>query len=749
MTEARALELKAWLAARAGDRAAERQALDAFIALEPADAAAIERLADLAAQDGEKDRVASLRSRKAAIEDARDRYKQAMNGPELAPAAVELATAGEAIGRRFDARVWWRIAAQRDPAIEKQASAAMARLAKAEPRPTGTRGTLAELLEPVRPPTVLKAPVPAHLSVPTFVDDAGRRALAFRFNSGLTDLHQMPETMSGGVALLDFDGDGWLDVYALQGGTFPPPPGRQPFGDRLFRNTGEGRFVDATASAGLANLAGGYSHGVAVGDYDNDGRPDLFVTRWRSYALYHNIGGGRFEDVTAGAGFGGDRDWPTSAAWADLDNDGDLDLYVCHYLKWETVNPTLCGYPGNPAAGYTYCDPRGFPALPDHIFRNDKGRFVDVTGQSGLVDQDGRGLGVVAADLDGDGKIDLFVANDTTANYFLRNQGGFRFTEEGLESGLAASAGGGYLAGMGVACGDFDRDGRLDLAVTNFYNQSTTLYHNHGGGVFSDRSVEAGLATLTRLVLGFGLAAVDANNDGWLDLAQANGHVGDYRPSIPYPMRAQLLLGEGSGKFVDVSDQAGPPWQVLRLGRGLAVGDIDNDGRMDVLIVSQNAPLSLLHNELASPNHSLVLHLEGTASNRDAVGASGRHRWRQDPGGRALRGRQLSISERPATSLRPWNRDDGRSRRGDLAIRTPRQLSGARRRHRLPAARGRTRTDPTLLTLATRPARQGLKRLGRSGPPVMRPIVARIWRRIGQADGSPARLCCSPRSLLR
>ena len=180
----------------------------------------------------------------------------------------------------------------------------------------------------------------------TFVEDAEPRGVVFTLDNGRSDLHQLPETMSGGVALLDFDGDGWLDIYALQGGMFPPPAGPSPFGDRLWRNRGDGRFEDVTVASGLARLPGGYGHGVAVGDYDNDGRPDLFVTRWRSYALYHNLGRGRFEDVTAGAGLGGDRDWPTSAAWADLDNDGDLDLYVCHYLNWDTVNPTICNRPG-------------------------------------------------------------------------------------------------------------------------------------------------------------------------------------------------------------------------------------------------------------------------------------------------------------------------------------------------------------------------------------------------------------------
>ncbi len=205
--------------------------------------------------------------------------------------------------------------------------------------------------------------------------------------------------------------------------------------------------------------------------------------------MYHNRGGGRYEEVTGRAGLGGDRDWPTSAAWADLDNDGDLDLYVCHYIEWDAANPTLCGKIGRPETEHSYCNPRTFPALADHVFRNDGGRFVDVTKEAGIVDRDGRGLGVVAADLDDDGKVDLFVANDTTANNFWHNRGGFRFEEKGEESGLAASATGGYLAGMGVACGDLDGDGRIDLAVTNFFGESTTLYHNHGNGIFSDRSV--------------------------------------------------------------------------------------------------------------------------------------------------------------------------------------------------------------------------------------------------------------------
>jgi len=621
LSHARLLAVRAWLAAHVGDRQAERSALLELSTVEPGDTRTIERLVDLAVEAGQKERVAQLRRRKADVEKSMDEYKQLMNEPKLLPAAAALARSAEAIGRWYDAKVWWQIAARRDRSLETDAALAQARLAEAEPPILTVDGSLADRLGPLVSAARNHRMAGGDLSLPLFADEAADRGLVFTFDSGRSYERQLPEIMGGGVALLDFDGDGWLDIYAVQGGRFPPPAGTAPFCDRLYRNRGGGQFVDMTAASGLASFPGGYGHGVAVGDYDNDGRPDIFVTRWRSYALYHNKGGGRFEDASARAGFGGDRDWPTSAAWADLDDDGDLDLYVCHYLKWDDLHPKLCGYPGKPQAGNNYCDPASFPALPDHVFRNDGGRFVDVTAATGFVDHEGRGLGVVAADFDGDGKIDLFVANDTTANYFFRNHGCCRFSEDGLASGLDASASGGYLSGMGVACGDFDGDGRPELAVTNFLNQSTTLYHNHGGGVFTDRSIEVGLAAPTRHVLGFGLAALDANNDGWLDLAQANGHVSDLRPVLPFEMAAQLFLNRGNGKLIDVSHRSGDPWQVPRLGRGLAVGDIDNDGRTDVIIVSEDAPLALLHNKSATQYHSLTLLLVGTASNRDAVGA--------------------------------------------------------------------------------------------------------------------------------
>ena len=466
---------------------------------------------------------------------------------------------------------------------------------------------------------------PALLSkrvLPRFRDLAESSGLLFqqRNGSGEGKARRLipPITASGGVGLIDFDGDGLLDVYAVQGGTFPPSADSSKVGDRLFRNVGNGRFVDVTDRAGLGGYRG-YGHGVVVGDFDNDGFPDLFVTRWRSYALYRNRGDGTFADVTISSGLGGDRDWPTSAAFADLDGDGDLDLFVCHYLKWDENDRRPCVDQDDPS--HYNCSPKDFPALPDHLFRNDAGRFVDVSKQAGITDIEGRGFGVVVADLDSDGKIDLFVANDMSANALYRNKGGLRFEEVALESGVAANGSGGFQAGMGVACGDLDGDGLPDLAVTNFFNESTTFFQNLGHGHFGDQTSAIGLAAPSRFLLGFGICFFDANNDGRLDLLSANGHVVDGRPQFPWMMPLQLMLGTRSGRLIDASSTAGEAFDVLRLGRGLAVGDLDNDGRTDALVVSQNGPLAYLHNETESTHRSLTLLLEGRQSNRDAVGA--------------------------------------------------------------------------------------------------------------------------------
>lgn len=316
------------------------------------------------------------------------------------------------------------------------------------------------------------------LLCPTFVDDAERVGLVFTFDNGASPQKQIPETMSGGVGIIDYDSDGWLDVYLVQGGKFPPVLGENVAGDRLFHNRGDGTFEDATKSAGIDLLPQGYGHGVTVGDFDNDGHPDLFLTRWRSYALYRNKGDGTFEDLTERVGLGGDRGWPTSAAFADFDRDGDLDLYVCHYIKWDEHHPATCF---NKERGRNeHCGPHEFPHEHDRLFRNDGDKFVDVTEVAGINDPDGEGLGVIAADLNDDGLIDIYVANDQTSNYLFINKGNMKFEERGRQNGCASNGEGAFQASMGVAVGDMNGDALLDLAVTNFYNESTTLYENLG-----------------------------------------------------------------------------------------------------------------------------------------------------------------------------------------------------------------------------------------------------------------------------
>ena len=616
--EADQAALRAWLAQRRGDAVAEHAALKRRIELQPGDLAAIGRLAELALTTGQTERAAQLRRRKAELDAAKQRYQSLFKDDALDAQSSEMARLAGDLGRRFEAAAFAALAGRnpRNPIIRNLAGVVPK---SSTVTPVGGPSLADQLVElPDARPLLGIVPHVAPSRKPSFTDDAETAGLRFVFDSGATPNRQLPETMSGGVGLLDFDGDGRLDVYAVQGGVFPPSPGLKN-GDRLFRNRGDGRFDDVSESSGIAAFPGGYGHGVTVGDVDNDGRPDLFVTRWRSYALYRNRGDGTFEDLTAKAGLDGDRDWPTSAAFADLDNDGDLDLYVCHYLTWDAEHPRIC--PDRNGRGNRSCDPRHFAALPDHIFRNDGGRFVDVTATSGVVDRNGRGLGVVAVDVDDDGLVDLFVANDGSANYLLRNLGGLRFEEVGLASGVANNVDGAFQAGMGTAAGDLDGDGLPDLLVTNFYGESTTYFRNLGRGMFADRTSAIGLAAPSRFRLGFGIALVDVNNDGWPDIATANGHVNDGRPEFPYAMPAQLLLGNSDGRLIDATRDAGPAFLAPRIGRGLATGDFDDDGRVDLILVGLDGPMAMLRNRTDPPGHFVSFTLEGATSNRDAVGA--------------------------------------------------------------------------------------------------------------------------------
>jgi tetratricopeptide (TPR) repeat protein len=637
-TESQRLTLRAWLSSRVGNDQAERRALEQLITI-ARDPWAMDRLALLEWNAGGVARARDLRRTKIELDRAKDRYRLLMDEPwsvsgPTKPPFVDLASLAETLGLRFEATCWWTLRARVAPS-DREAIEALARLGRLpEPVQPAHHVLLADLLSDIDPslktvaaPERRIAPSVADL-VPRFTDDAQKAGLNFTYDNGRSPLRQLPETTAGGVALLDYDGDALLDVYVLQGGVFPPDPARPNTGDRLFKNQGDGRFVDVSERSGIARMRRGFGHGVAVGDVDNDGHPDLFITRWRSYALYRNRGDGSFEDITKQAGLGGDRDWPTSAAFADLDNDGDLDLYVCHYLVWDAEHPKLCDRKTvaaknqrvDPDQVYNYCTPRIFPTQADHLFRNDGGRFVDVTAQAGIVDTVGRGLGVVAADFDADGLIDLFVANDTTANYLWHNLGGMKFEDAGAASGVACNADGAFQAGMGSACGDLDGDLLPDLFVTNFYGESTTFFRNIGGGIFADQTAAIGLAAPSRYMLGFGIALFDADNDGRLDLATANGHVNDDRPDYPYAMPTQLMMGGKGGRLTDVTQSAGEPWSVPRVGRGLAIGDLDNDGQADVLVLSQQSPLAYFHSE-SRRGHFVSFVLEGTKSNREGVGA--------------------------------------------------------------------------------------------------------------------------------
>jgi hypothetical protein len=608
---------RAWLLHGAGDRIGERTALLRRLDCEPGRPVVLELLADLAAQAGDVRDAAVWRRLKAESDRAMLRYDRLLT--ETADGAkpsefLELARTAEAAGRPAEALAWARLA-NRSAGDDPGAAALRARL---ESRRAAAAPVPAEVMAGLEIPSLGSTGRAFASSTSTRVryrDEAEVSRLTFVFENGESSKHRNPEALGGGIGLLDYDQDGWQDVYVMQGGPFPPP-GPSAGGDRLFRNRGDGTFEDATQRAGLDKLRQGYGHGVSVGDLDNDGDPDLIVTRWRSYAVYRNDGG-RFVDVTEAWGLGGDRGWPSSSALADLDGDGDLDLYVCHYMRYdpETTPPCL----DEATNAYICCRPGSIPAEADHLFRNDGGKFVDVTREAGVLDENGRGLGVVAADLDGDGKVDLFVANDTTANYLFRNLGGLRFEEVGHVAGVAGKADGGYQAGMGIACGDLDGDGRFDLAVTNYYAEGTVLYKNLGHGLFADRSAATGLGKATRYRLGFGIAFLDADNDGGLDVIQANGHLYPYRDR-PYRMPLQLLVGRDD-TLIDIGASAGPLFTVPRLGRALASGDLDNDGRVDAVVIDHNAPLVYLCNRTEPDGRWLVLRLEGTASNRDAVGA--------------------------------------------------------------------------------------------------------------------------------
>jgi hypothetical protein len=465
---------------------------------------------------------------------------------------------------------------------------------------------------------------------PLFVETAAQAGLTFTHVSGASGQYYMAEQMGAGVALFDYDGDGDLDVFLVQGGSLESADGSKSDAvtSRLYRNDLGARpdgsralkFTDVTERAGVALRS--YGMGAAVGDYDNDGDLDLFVTSFGAETLYRNNGNGTFTDVTREAGVG-DALWSTSAAFADYDRDGDLDLFVANYLDFTVAGNKRC----NDAVGARdYCSPRTYRPVPDRLYRNEgQGRFTDATEAAGITRADGAGLGVSTGDYNGDGWIDLYVANDATPNQLWINQRNGTFKDEGLLSGSALNASGNPEGSMGIASGDFDADGDEDLFVSNIVGETFALYVGDGRGNFTDDRAKAGLSSPTAAFTGFGTDWFDYDNDGWLDLFVANGAVNIVESQrgekFPFRMRNLLFHNLGTGRFDDVSKAGGAAFERAEIGRGAAFGDIDNDGDVDIVVTHNNGPVRLLVNQSANRHHWLQLRLEQAQGERFAFGA--------------------------------------------------------------------------------------------------------------------------------
>jgi hypothetical protein len=466
-------------------------------------------------------------------------------------------------------------------------------------------------------------------SLPWFVDVAQQSGITFRHFDPATPMHYMQETLGSGLGWIDYNNDGWLDLFVVQDGPLRSGPATASLStNKLYRNNGDGTFTDVTEEAGLARSSFGL--GCAVGDFDNDGWDDLIVTYQGGMVLYHNEpdgkGGRHFVDVTAKAGLNNNPHLATSCAWGDIDGDGLLDLYVCNYVEVDLDHYPECI---DTKTGLRLsCSPNLFPHVTHRLYRNNgNGTFTDISEQSGIASvSPAPGLAVLIADLDGDGRPDIYVANDLRPAYLFHNQGGGRFIEKAVLSGCGLDSSGSAIAGMGIDAGDLDGSGRLSLFVTNFQNRPNMLYLNQGGLRFQEASMPSGLGAPSLFRLKFGTVFIDADLDGNLDIAVANGHIqrnAEQIHGVPTAQEGQLFLGDGRGKFREVSLQAGAYFRQRFLGRGLAWADYDNDGRPDLAFSHNGGPVALLHNETQTSNHFLTLELKGDGkrSNRNAIGA--------------------------------------------------------------------------------------------------------------------------------
>jgi enediyne biosynthesis protein E4 len=449
---------------------------------------------------------------------------------------------------------------------------------------------------------------------------ATKSGITWRHVNGRSAEYYLPETTGAGCAFLDYDNDGWMDIYLVNSGRcdfYDPQP---PLRNALYRNNRDGTFTEVTEKAGVGG--GGYGMGVAVGDYDGDGWPDLYVTQYGRSILYHNNGDGTFSDVTEKARVGAPG-WASSAVWFDYDNDGRLDLFVCRFVDFDKGKNQFCG---NEKTGERYyCIPRVYTPMRSWLFHNNgDGTFTDVSAESGIAKALGKAWGVVATDINNDGWMDLVVANDTVANFLFANRGHGKFQEIGLEAGIAYSQDGRARSGMGVDSADYDQDGWQDLFITNVDQEMYSIYRNHHDETFDDLAGPMGIGGTTRLMSGWGVKFFDYDNDGNVDLFIANGHPDDkievHSNNVYY--REPLLLFRNTGKsFQNVSAAAGAVFAESFAARGLAIGDFDNDGAVDALVSVNNGAPVLLKNEAAAGNHWLGVRLIGKKANPDAVGA--------------------------------------------------------------------------------------------------------------------------------
>jgi enediyne biosynthesis protein E4 len=463
---------------------------------------------------------------------------------------------------------------------------------------------------------------PPESSPVTFRDITQKAGIHFVHNNAAFGKKYLPETMGPGVAFIDYDNDGWQDIFLVNGTDWPGRSSKHST-PKLYHNNHDGTFTDVTHKAGLdVELFG---MGVAVGDYDNDGFDDLFITTMGQSRLFHNNGNGTFTDVTQKAGLTGPKEFSTGAAWVDYDKDGKLDLVVANYVQWSLEGDLYCTLDGK---SKSYCTPESYKGTAVRLWHNrGDGTFEDATKKAGLSEPTSKTLGIAILDYDNDGWPDLFFSNDTQPNKLYRNNGNGTFTEKAVVAGIAFSEDGVARAGMGVDAADYDRSGAASILITNFANQMLSLYHNEGKGLFVDEAPRSEIGRATLLTLGFGCFFFDYDLDGWPDIFIANGHIdGDIQrvqPNVKYAMPPHLFRNVGKGNFQEVTKTLGAAFNTPRVGRGAAYGDINNDGRLDLLLSTNGGPAYLFQNDAAprSPaNKSLRIKLVGTKSNRDGIG---------------------------------------------------------------------------------------------------------------------------------